>query len=233
MVRSFPSLIAATMHRCCELLRNCSSVAVAGYLVFAERYLAYNYHTSEVKPTKDEKVLNVYNALRRVDAIDDSYLYPYIGVPQQLAPVNVEIQTILYVLRSILVEGNGPADEEGGATEQHASTDLDSDDFLLHDPFYRPPTPHHPDASTWKRFFPAVPHASLWVGPVEREVFRAVLQLTEKVQAALVAVVKLCEELHAKGVETQKLWETYTGIVEAWKQKRRAAKGPPKLTTYE
>lgn len=219
--------------------------------------------------TDEENLMEIYRALRRVGDITDSYLYPYCGVPLQLEPVNVEIQNIMFLLTSIVEEGNGPADKvvtdkaatenrtdgEGGLMEQQVGNaprneedrsrtqphdaasanehDLDTDDFVLEDPLARPPTPHNPHAPTWKQSLPHLPQARLYVGPTERRMFQTVLALAVEVQAALVAVVRLCEALHAKGLAMQQVWESWRVVGETLHRKRRAETEEPKPTGYE
>lgn len=175
----------------------------------------------------EERVSKAYQALLRVGDITDSYLHPYTSVPNQLEPVNIAIQQIMFLLTSIVEEGNTlagnevDADADADATES-TNVDAENDPFVLDDPLSRPATPHDPHAPSWKQSLPHLPHSSLHVSPRDIKVFRRVLALAADVQDALVAVVRLCEEQHETGCKMQKVWESWRGFVDAWNRKLRA-----------
>lgn len=208
--------------------------------------------------TEQERLSMVYRALERVGDITDSYLHPYTGVPNQLEPVNVEIQKIMFLLTSIVEEGNTLAvdevetdkdvmknnidveDDSGEAkpnndnspTHPHDAADTNEPFVVLDDPLSRPPTPHDPNTPTWKQSLP-LPATSLYVGPAELEIFHGVLALANEVQRALVSVVKLCEALHEKGRAMQKVWESWSGAVQAWNRRQRGEREEPRAIGYE
>jgi len=186
----------------------------------------------------EERVSKVYQALLRVGDITDSYLHPYTGVPDQLEPVNIEIQKIMFLLTSIVEEGNTLAgndvetDQDADADATETNVDAENEPFVLDDPLSRPPTPHDPHAPTWKQSLPHLPQSSLYVSARDIKVFRRVLALAAEVQDALVAVVRLCEEQHETGCKMQKVWESWRGFVDAWNRKLRAENEEPRPTGY-
>lgn len=192
---------------------------------------------------EEENVALLREALSRVDGdLANDYLYPFSSIPDDLEPVNVELQKMMFLLTEIIQEGNTPADPKPDPTTTtttppqtdaaeatnddqepvlYRDDDIYTDHLLDDDPFVRPPTPHDPSVPAWKYSFPGVRPASLYVGPAEIRVFGVVLKLAEEVQRVLEEVVRLCGELFAKGLAMQKIWQAWRGVVDVWDRKWR------------
>lgn len=196
---------------------------------------------------EEENVAMLNRALSRVDGdLTDDYLYPFSSIPDELDPVNIELQKMMFLLTSIVEEGKTVAEPKpeiittsppqvDDAAAANAEVEPDfyreedpyTDYLLVDDPFVRPPTPHDPLVPTWKYSFPSVHPASLYVGPTEIRVFGVVLGLAGEVQRVVQEVVTLCEGLYAKGVAMQRIWLSWRGVVEAWDRQFREESAAP------